>query len=61
MSKSLLDSLGFILELLSDIIAMIRVKCLENEFFPDQGKVGKFCGWSGKFEREESGNLEIYG
>ena len=55
MSKSLLDSLGFILELLSDIIAMIRVKCLENEFFPDQGKVGKFCGWSGNLKGKSQG------
>ena len=36
------------------------------EFFPGQGKVRKFCGWSGKFRkdlesREKSRNLKING
>ena len=35
------------------------------KFFPGQGKVRKFYGWSGKFrkdlEREKSGNLKING
>ena len=28
---------------------MIRVKHLENDFFPGQGKVREVCGRSGKF------------
>ena len=28
---------------------MVREKLLENDFFPGQGKLGEFCGWSGKF------------
>ena len=40
------------------------------KFFPGQGKVREFCGWSGKFRkvlesqgkvREKSGNLKING
>ena len=36
------------------------------EFFPGQGKVRKFCGWSGKFRKdfeswEKSRNLKING
>ena len=33
-------------------IAMVREKYLENEFFPGQGKVRKFCGWPGKFRKD---------
>ena len=36
------------------------------KYFPGQGKVREFCGWSGKFRkdlkiREKSGNLKING
>ena len=36
------------------------------KFFPGQGEVREFCGWSGKFRkdmesREKSGNLKING
>ena len=31
---------------------MVREKYLENEFFPGQGKVREFCGWSGKFRKD---------
>ena len=47
-------------------VATVREKYLENDFFPGQGKVREFCGWSGKFRkdlevREKSGNLKIIG
>ena len=29
-------------------VATVREKYLENEFFPGQGEVREFCGWSGK-------------
>ena len=36
------------------------------KFFPGQGKVREFCGWSGKFRKDlesqgKSGNLKIIG
>ena len=33
-------------------VAMVREKYLDNEIFPDQGKVRELCGWSGKFRKE---------
>ena len=38
----------------------------KTKFFPGQGKVREFCGWSGKFRknlelREKSGNMKING
>ena len=27
-------------------------KYLENEIFPDQGKVREFCRWAGKFRKD---------
>ena len=32
-------------------VAAVREKYLENEFFPGQGKVREFCGWSRKFRK----------
>ena len=33
------------------------------KFFPDQGKVRKFCGWSGKFRKdlESQGKVREFG
>ena len=33
-------------------VATVREKYLENEIFPGQGKVRKFCGWPGKFRKD---------
>ena len=33
-------------------VATVREKCLENDFFPGQGKVREFCGWPGKFRKD---------
>ena len=33
-------------------VATVWEKYLENEFFPGQGKVREFCGWSGKFRKD---------
>ena len=33
-------------------VATVREKCLENDFFPGQGKARKFCGWPGKFRKD---------
>ena len=31
---------------------MVREKLLENDFFPGQGKLREFYGWSGKFGKD---------
>ena len=33
-------------------VATVREKYLEMKFFPGQGKVREFCGWSGKFRKD---------
>ena len=33
-------------------VATVRETYLENKFFPGQGKVREFCGWSGKFRKD---------
>ena len=38
-------------------VATVRKKIWKMKFFPGQGKVREFCGWSGKFRK----NLESQG
>ena len=38
---------------------MVRENHLEMIFFPDQGKVREFCGWSGKFGKDSESQGKI--
>ena len=38
--------------LLLSRVATVRENLLENDFFPDQGKIREFCRWSEKFGKD---------